>query len=91
MWARDDTARMRAVRRGMPLGSTPRARTFVLLPRLLTLPRRLVKRLDDGANTAIESGLIFALIAVVLIAGVLAVVAIKISVLVHYLAGFVIH
>ncbi|MEO8517821.1 MAG: hypothetical protein ABI438_01475 [Dermatophilaceae bacterium] len=51
----------------------------------------MVKRLDDGANTAIESGLIFALIAVVLIAGVLAVVAIKISVLVHYLAGFVIH
>jgi Flp pilus assembly pilin Flp len=47
--------------------------------------------MDDGANTAIESGLIFALISVVLITGVLAVVAIKISVLVHHLAGFVIH
>jgi Flp pilus assembly pilin Flp len=74
-----------ATGRRFTVGSTPLGRSFV------RLPRRLVKRMDVGANTAIESGLIFALIAVVLIAGVLAVVAIKISVLVHYLAGFVIH
>jgi len=91
MWARDEIALRTARLRGIPRGLTPPAHKLVLLPRLLRLPHRFAKRLDDGANTAIESGLVFALIAVVLLMGVLAVVAIKVSAFIHYLANFAIH
>jgi Flp pilus assembly pilin Flp len=65
--------------RGMALTSIPFVQRVIRHARLLKLHRKLAMRFDDGVAAAIDNGLMMAVIAVVIIVGVTAVVAIKVG------------
>lgn len=75
----DAKGTVRAQLTGIALTSRPIVQRVVRHTRHLKLQRKLTKRLGDGVAAAIESGLMMAVIAVVIIVGVTAVVAIKVS------------
>ena len=89
--ARDLIPLITARRRHILLDSTPAVRRLALPARLVEVRGRFARLLDDLATTVIDSGLVFAVIAVVLIFGVFAAVGIKVSLLVQQMTRLVIH